>query len=83
MAEAIHGTIIGGKYRLLALLGEGAMGVVYRAEQLDSESEVLREVALKMIHSIWVFPRPEFRSTVSARGPCCCETSQSACRGGV
>jgi serine/threonine-protein kinase len=49
MAEEIHGTIIGGKYRLLALLGEGAMGVVYRAEQLDAEGEALREVALKMI----------------------------------
>ena len=48
MAE-IRGQLISGKYRLLAVLGEGAMGVVYRAEQLDAEGQPLREVALKMV----------------------------------
>jgi serine/threonine-protein kinase len=48
MAEG-GGQIISGKYRLLSVLGEGAMGVVYRAAQLDAEGQVLREVALKMV----------------------------------
>jgi|GEM_PF-5667434 len=30
--------LIGGKYRVVAPLGQGAMGVVYRAEQLDARS---------------------------------------------
>ena len=48
MAES-GGQVISGKYRLLSVLGEGAMGVVYRAAQLDVEKQVLREVALKMV----------------------------------
>ena len=49
MAESILGKIIGGKYRLRSVLGQGAQGIVYRAEQLDSEGQVLRDVALKMV----------------------------------
>ena len=42
MAEG-KGQIISGKYRLLSVLGEGAMGVVYRSAQLDAEGQVLRK----------------------------------------
>ncbi len=45
----VLGQLISGKYRLLSVLGEGDMGVVYRAEQLDAEGQPLREVALKMV----------------------------------
>ncbi|MGE0823381.1 MAG: ankyrin repeat domain-containing protein [Candidatus Binatia bacterium] len=48
-AESVQNKILGGKYRLVAPLGQGAMGVVYRAEQLDVEGHVLREVALKTL----------------------------------
>jgi serine/threonine-protein kinase len=49
MAERPRGAVIAGKYRLVSLLGEGSMGRVYRAEQLDATGQPLREVALKTL----------------------------------
>jgi hypothetical protein len=39
------GDVVAGRYRIVALLGQGGFGVVYRAVQLDGG----REVALKML----------------------------------
>src|SRR5262249_42884507 len=44
-AEVV-GAIVGGRYKLLQVIGEGGMGVVYMAEQ---EKPVRRRVALKII----------------------------------
>lgn len=53
LATDTESKLIADKYRIVAPLGQGAMGVVYRAEQLDVEGHALREVALKTM-------RPEF-----------------------
>ena len=42
----LAGTIIGGKYRLVRLLGEGGMGAVYEAEH----TVITRRVAIKILH---------------------------------
>jgi len=40
------GQVIGGRYRIEALIGEGGMGAVYRAEQMD----LRKKVAIKVLH---------------------------------
>ncbi|MGA9998043.1 MAG: protein kinase [Pyrinomonadaceae bacterium] len=48
--NALIGKIIGGKYRLISLLGEGGMGSVYRASRLH----IGDEVAVKVLHREYV-----------------------------
>ena len=45
--QSALGKVLNQKYRLSAELGRGAMGIVYRADQLDVEGHVQRQVALK------------------------------------
>jgi hypothetical protein len=45
-AEAMVGQVLGGRYRLDAVLGMGAMGAVFRARHTGLE----RDVALKLLH---------------------------------
>ncbi len=52
------GTVLGGRYEILELLGEGGMGAVYKA----ADREVDRIVALKVI-------RPEMASNPDNSGP--------------
>jgi hypothetical protein len=44
----VVGSVLQGRYRLLAMVGEGAMGSVYRAERLGID----RPVAVKFLHGV-------------------------------
>lgn len=44
--DPMLGRVVGGRYRILSMLGEGGMGAVYRASHLV----VQREVAIKLLH---------------------------------
>ena len=60
----LAGAVIAGKYRLSRLLGEGAMGAVWRA----SNETTGGEVALKLI----VRPGPELRVRLLREAQACC-----------
>src|SRR6187549_3483364 len=56
-ALPLSGVVIGGKYRLIAEIGRGGMGSVWRAEHLGWEAPV----AVKLMH--WDAPeQPEARA---------------------
>lgn len=52
----LTGRVIGNRYRVLSVLGEGAMGTVYLADDLH----IHRQVALKLLRHEWV-ARPDVR----------------------
>lgn len=60
MSDELLGSILNDKYRLDALLGAGAMGLVYRAAQLDGRGERVRDVAVKMIRPELLLSGREF-----------------------
>jgi serine/threonine-protein kinase len=49
MAPITTGTIIGGRYRVVALIGDGSMGAVYRVEEQDTQEAY----AIKVLHPDW------------------------------
>ena len=49
MGPITTGTIIAGRYRVMALIGDGSMGAVYHVEEEDSHEAY----ALKVLHSDW------------------------------
>ena len=53
MGENLQRSLINGKYRLVTTLGQGGMGVVYLADELDEHGAVERQVALKTILPEW------------------------------
>ncbi len=48
-AYPLIGQVVGGRYHILELIGEGGMGVVYKAEQRLGST--LRKVAVKTLHA--------------------------------
>ena len=49
--ERNPGDVLEGRYRLIDRVGQGGFGAVWRAAELLPDGEVLREVALKLLHA--------------------------------
>jgi eukaryotic-like serine/threonine-protein kinase len=47
--KSLIGEVVGGRYRIVGLIGEGGMGVVYKAEQ--KLGSAIRPVAVKTLHA--------------------------------
>ncbi len=57
VADARLGSVVAGKFRLDSVLGEGGMGIVYRATHVD----LGEPLAVKFLKASWA-ARPEFRA---------------------
>ncbi len=49
--RAVEGDVLAGRFRLIALLGRGGFGDVWRAAELLPDGSVVRELALKLLTS--------------------------------
>ena len=73
--DPMLGKIIENKYRLIAKLGAGGMGSVYRAERLL----IGGQIAVKILHAEHV-AQPQSFAAFSSRSSGCCTIETSKCR---
>jgi eukaryotic-like serine/threonine-protein kinase len=72
--DELAGTLWDKRYRLRARIGEGRVGVVYRAEQLS----VKRQVAIKLLHPVFA-SLPEFRARFEREAAAAGKATHPAC----
>jgi serine/threonine-protein kinase len=72
--DELVGKLIDGRYRILGRVGEGGVGVVYRADHI----QLRRPVAVKMLHALFA-TYPEFRLRFEREALAASKASHPAC----